>query len=55
MQTRRYHYEWAAYTDNLNLGRRLIARDRDYTWVAFLAVNKHKGCFSIRRERVYDN
>lgn len=55
MQTRRYHYEWAAYTDNLNLGHRLIARDRDYNWVAFLAVNKHNGCFSIRKERVYDN
>lgn len=55
MNARRYHYEWAAYTDNLNLGRRLIARDRDYTWVAFLAVNKGGGCYSIRRERVYDN
>lgn len=52
---RTYHYEWAAYTENLNLGKRLIARDKNYTWVAFLAVNTHRGCYTIVKERVYDN
>lgn len=55
MRTRKYHYEWAAYSDNLNLGRRLIAKDRDYNWVLFLAVNKCRGCYTIRKERKYEN
>ena len=52
---RKYHYEWAAYTDNITFGRVFIARGRDYTHVAMQAVNSRKGAYTIRRERVYDN
>lgn len=55
MPKRRYHYEWAAYTDNLSYGRIFLARGRDYDVVAALAVNARKGCYTIRKERVYDN
>lgn len=51
----KYHYEWAAYTDNLCWGRQFIARDRSKSWVAFLGFNAGKGAFVIVRERVYDN
>ena len=51
MEKRKYHYEYAAYTDNLCYGRQLIARDRNRSYVAMLA---NKGAFVIERERVYD-
>lgn len=50
---KRYHYEYAAYTDNLNWGRMLICRDRSYDYVAMMAKNANKGCYRIIRERVY--
>lgn len=52
---RKYHYEWAAYTDNLGYGRIFLARGLNRDHVAFLAHNAKKGCYVIRRERVYDN
>lgn len=51
---RSYHYEWAAYTDNMCWGRVLIARDRSRWYVEMRATNANKGCYIIKRERVYD-
>lgn len=55
MAKRKYHYEWAAYTDNLCYGRIFLARGHDYDSVAAQAVFARKGCFQMKRERVYDN
>lgn len=54
MKKVKYHYEWAAYTDNLCWGRMLIARDRSQSWVRYCAVNANKGAFIIVKERVYE-
>lgn len=54
MEKRKYHYEYAAYTDNLCYGRQLIARYRNRSRVAMLAWNADNGAFVIERERVYD-
>jgi hypothetical protein len=51
---RRYHYEYAAYTDNLMWGRILIARGRKASIVRMHASRAGLGCFRIKRERVYD-
>lgn len=51
---RKYHYEWAAYTDNLNWGRTLIARDPCRGYVAWRASLASKGAYVIVKERVYD-
>lgn len=51
---RKYHYEWAAYTDNLCWGRVLISRNRSYSLVAWMARNANKGSYRIVKERVYD-
>lgn len=55
MAKRKYHYEWAAYTDNLGYGRVFLARGRNRDIVAFEAHNAKKGCFIINRERVYED
>lgn len=52
---RRYHYEWAAYTDNLDYGRVLIIKHRNRDYVYLTACCAHKGVFIVRKERVYDN
>lgn len=51
---RKYHYEWAAYTDNLCWGRQLIARDIDRGYVVWRAAMANKGAYVIVRKRVYD-
>lgn len=51
---KKYHYEWAAYTDNLCWGRQLLGRDRSKSWVTYLAYAAGKGSFIIVKERVYD-
>ena len=51
---RKYHYEWAAYTDNLCYGRVLIIRDRSRSFVYHTACCANKGVFCICRERVYE-
>ena len=47
-----YHYEYAAYTDNLCYGRILICRGRDRQHVERTALNSGKGCYVIERVRV---
>lgn len=47
-----YHYEYAAYTDNLCWGRVKICQDRSRGYVASLAANANKGCYVIKRVRV---
>ena len=49
---REYHYEYAAYTDNLCWGRVKICQDRSRGYVASLAANSGKGCYVIERVRV---
>ena len=51
---RKYHYEWAAYTDNLCWGRQLITRDRERSYVAWFASLAGKGAYVIVKERVYE-
>lgn len=55
MAKRKYHYEWAAYTNNLCYGRVFLTRGRNRDIVAFETHNAGKGCFTVNRERVYDN
>lgn len=55
MKSKGYHYEWAAYTDNLNWGCILIARSRSKAVVEAAAFESDKGCYRIVRERIYDN
>lgn len=54
MTTKNYHYEWVAYTDNLCYGRQKIAQDRSHSWVRYCAETSGRGCYVIKRIRVYD-
>jgi hypothetical protein len=47
-----YHYEYAAYTDNLCWGRVKICQGRDRHHVEQTAWNSNKGCYVIERVRV---
>lgn len=51
---RKYHYEWAAYTDNLCWGRQLIARGRTRGYVSCMASLANKGAYIVVKERVYE-
>lgn len=51
---KKYHYEWFAYTDNLNYGRVFLGMDRSYRMAKFIARSANKGCFVIEKHRVYD-
>jgi|GEM_PF-1899150 len=47
-----YHYEYAAYTDNLCYGKELIAQDRSLYWVRLCTANSDKGAYVIKKVRV---
>lgn len=49
-----FHYEYAAYTDNLCWGRMLIAQGRDLRSVRMRAELSGKGCFVIEKVKVYE-
>ena len=51
---KKYHYEYFAYTDNLNYGRLFLGKDKSYTMAALIARNANKGCCVIEKHRVYD-
>lgn len=55
MEKRKYHYEYAAYTDNLYYGRQLICKDRSLSYVRTHAIWANKGVYVIEKVRVYDN
>lgn len=55
MEKKKFHYEYAAYTDNLAYGRQLIVRDRSKAYVEREAWKARKGVYVIERERVYDD
>lgn len=55
MEKRKYHYEYAAYTNNLCYGRQLICQDRSLSYVRAQAVLAGKGVYVIAKVRVYDN
>lgn len=49
-----YHYEYQAYTDNLNYGRMLIARSRNKAYCDYMARSEGKGAYVIEKHRVYN-
>ena len=51
---KKYHYEYFAYTDNLNYGRMLIAQCVYKSLCYLRARNANKGCFVVEKHRVYD-
>ena len=50
----RYHYEYFAYTDNLNYGRMLIGRFSTLWLAQYAAQNGNRGAWRVERRRVYD-
>ena len=50
----KYHYEFFAYTDNLNYGRLFLGSSRDYRAAKLIARSANKGCYVIEKHRVYD-
>lgn len=55
MEKEKYHYEYAAYTDNLYYGRQLICKDRSLSYVRTQAIWANKGVYVIEKVSVYDN
>ena len=55
MEKRKYHYEYAAYTDNLCYGRQLIVRDRSKSYVERMAWNSGMGVYVVEKKRVYED
>ena len=55
MEKRKFHMEYAAYTDNLCYGRQLIYQDRNRAVVERAAWNARKGVYVIERVRVYED
>jgi hypothetical protein len=50
-----YHYEYFAYTDNLNYGRMFLGRFYSL-WLAQLAAeSSNRGAWRVERRRVYDH
>lgn len=52
---RKYHYEYFAYTCNLNYGRMQIGHGRTRTEASIEAQWAGKGVYQIEKRRVYDN
>lgn len=50
-----YHYEYFAYTDNLNYGRLYLGQARQKWYAALIAHLANKGCYVIEKHRVYEN
>lgn len=51
---RKYHYEYAAYTDNLCWGRMMIVQGRSEVEVRMKADLSGKGAYRIERIKVFD-
>lgn len=51
----KYHYEYFAYTNNLNYGRLLLGSDRTVRGALRIGHEARKGCYCIEKHRVYDN
>lgn len=51
---RKYHYEWFAYTDNLNYGRLLLGKGKSEREARLIGRCANKGCFIVERHRVYE-
>lgn len=54
MRTSKYHYEYEVRCDNLCWGGLFIGRARTQSHARYLGENANKGCYSIRRIRVYN-
>lgn len=48
----KYHFEYFAYTDNLNYGRQLITQGRNKAEVELVAQLSGKGCYRIEKHKV---
>ena len=55
MESKKYHYDFVAYTDNLCYGRMEIARGRSKAEVNRLAWKARKGMYVIERQRIYES
>ena len=51
----KYHYEYSAYTDNLNYGRMFLGSAKTSGEAHSIGLRANKGCFVVERHRVYDN
>ena len=51
---RKYHYEFAAYTDNLYWGRQFLGRSKNRETATNIGRISNKGSFIIEKVRVYD-
>lgn len=50
----KYHYEYAAYTDNLCYGRVFLGRGRTHSEAYQIGLAANKGVFVVEKIRVYD-
>lgn len=50
----KYHYEWFAYTNNLNYGRLFLGRGMTEREARVIGRCANKGCFDVEKHRVYD-
>ena len=51
----KYHYEYAAYTDNLCYGRMLLGKGRTRSETLAIGQWANKGVFTIEKYRVYES
>lgn len=49
-----YHYEYFAYTDNLNFGRLFLGQSKSLSEAKYIARTANKGCYVIEKHRVYN-
>ena len=48
------HYEFVAYTDNLNYGRMFLGQAKTKAEATHIARTANKGCFVIEKHRIYN-
>ena len=51
---RKYHYEYAAYTDNLCYGRKFLGQSTSKTEANAMGRNANKGVYVVEKVRVYE-
>jgi len=51
---KKYHYEFVAYTDNLNYGRMFLGQAKTKAEATHIARTANKGCFVIEKHRIYN-
>lgn len=51
---KKYHYEYFAYTDNLNYGRLYLGKAETSGEAHRIGLQANKGVFVVERHRVYN-